>query len=192
MRRMHAQTPNIATSNAAWLDARALAKQDVPDVIRGWLTYSTLLSARMRELFGSAYALHVLREHVTTECADATARLGVGDRTTLLREIEIVNGETRAMFAQTWMPTSTLQSQAWLRELGRRSLGETLAQAGSVERSPLEFARLSGPDALLARAMPDAPRDTVLWARRSVFAIAGAPILVTEVFLPELEQWPAC
>jgi chorismate--pyruvate lyase len=185
--------PSISPHGAAaWLDAGALSARIVPTNIRGWLTYSGLLSARMRELFGSGYALHVVREVDTTENNAVLTQLGWDPQPARVREIEIVNGSRRAMFAQTLIPQSTLRSQAWLRELGTKSLGETLAQVSAVRRSELEFQELRAPDPLFARALPEPKHTTSLWARRSVFAVADAPLLVTEVFLPELERWRAC
>ena len=174
------------------MDAAALAHRQIPPNIRGWLTYSTLLSARMRELFGRAYALRVVREEETADCAEALVRMACPSTRSLVREIEVVNGPRRAMFAQTCIPLPTLQSQPWLAELGANSLGETLARVNAVTRSELEFKELPEADELRAAASSGSAGAKSLWARRSVFAVGGAPLLVTEVFLPELEQWPAC
>lgn len=176
----------------AWIDAETLARAEMPAALRAWLTYSGLLSARMRELFGERYALHVVRERQTSECSAALARMACPSGAALVRDIEIVNGERRALFAQTCIPTMTLQSQPWLGRLGTNSLGETLARVASVHRGPLEFRQISGSDELLAAATADQFVHDSLWARRSVFAIEGAPLLVTEVFLPELDRWPPC
>lgn len=189
---MHAQSSKSVGRRNEWLDAASLAARDVPDVIRGWLTYSGLLSARMRELFGAAYALHVVREIDTGDCADALARLDSADSACRLREIEIVSGTQRAMFAQTWIPMSTLRAQAWLDVLGTKSLGETLAQVSAVQRSPLEFKEIVPADPLFVAVVEGSPPISSVWARRSIFAVGGAPLLVTEVFLPYLAQWPAC
>lgn len=176
----------------SWIDAETLASAPVPATIRAWLTYSGLLSARMRALFGSAYALNIVRELQSSECSEALARMACPAGEALLREIEIVNGTRRAMFAQTFIPLTTLQSQPWLAELGTSSLGETLARVSAVHRGALEFKQLTGDDALLTAATGGATDITSLWARRSVFAVEGAPLLVTEVFLPELDRWPPC
>jgi chorismate--pyruvate lyase len=177
----------------SWIDAEALSRADVPAVIRAWLTYPGLLSARMRELFGAAaYGLRVVREQQRNDCGKALARMACPQGAALVREIEIMNGSRRAMYAQTCIPAQTLQRQPWLRQLGTRSLGETLASVSAVQRGALEFKKLTAGDELLSAAEADATEQTSLWARRSVFVIDGSPLLVTEVFLPELERWPPC
>jgi chorismate--pyruvate lyase len=183
------QVESIAS---AWNERHAVEQANIAPAIRAWLTFSGLLSTRMRELFGSKYALRVLREEHTANCAEALHRMACPEGPALLREIEIANGTERAMFAQTCIPASTLRAQPWLASLGTNSLGETLASVNAVRRSDLEFKELRPGDALFAAALSRGSTARSLWARRSIFAIDGAPLLVTEVFLPELERWPPC
>ncbi|MET0988650.1 MAG: chorismate lyase [Steroidobacteraceae bacterium] len=189
---MPAELPLTAQNMTSWIDAETLAHADVSATIRSWLTYSGLLSARMRDFFGSAYALNIVRELQSIDCTEGLARMACPNGAALLREIEIMNGPRRAMFAQTCIPIMTLQSQPWLGQLGTSSLGETLARVATVHRGPLEFKHLTGGDALLVAATAGTTSPSSLWARRSIFAIEGAPLLVTEVFLPELDRWPPC
>jgi len=56
-----------------------------------------------------------------------------------------------------------------------------------VERKPLHYKALRGTHILYQRvavALNNPPGR--LWARRSLFYLHGAPLLVTEVFLPEI------
>ena len=189
---MPAELPLTAQNMTSWIDAETLAHADVPTTIRAWLTYPGLLTARMRDFFGKAYALNIVRELQTTECSEALARMACPNGAALLREVEMMTGPRRVLFAQTCIPIMTLQSQPWLGQLGTSSLGETLARVAAVHRGPLEFKHLTGDDALLAAAAAETTSRSSLWARRSIFAIEGAPLLVTEVFLPELDRWPPC
>lgn len=173
-------------TNAAWITHEALASSDASDVMQGWLTYQGLLSTRMRELFGKGFALRVRQEWDIDSDANVSTRLGCADGPFRVREIEIWNGKQRAMFAQSYFPSFTLGQQPWLSKLGDASLGERLAVVPGVTRGPLEFKRLVTGDPLSRAANTAA---SVVWARRSVFSVDGAPLLVTEVFLPELERW---
>ena len=88
------------------------------------------------------------------------------------------------MFAQTVLPASTLGQYPWLRELGDSPLGEALRQVDEpLEREPLEYAELPAGHPLAEAARVD---GGILWARRAVYRLGGLPILVQEVFLPEL------
>ncbi len=113
-------------------------------------------------------------------------RLKVGDLTCLLREIEFSSNDDRIVFAQTVLPASTVARYPWLSELGDSPLGEALRQVDDVlEREPLEYAELA-PGHPLGDAARATVGDVALWARRAVYRLGGLPILVQEVFLPEL------
>ena len=72
-----------------------------------------------------------------------------------------------------------------LRGLGNRPLAAALFANPLVERGVLEFARVDSRHPLWRRAAKVfGPGLPPLWARRSLFRLAGRPLLVTEVFLP--------
>jgi len=97
------------------------------------------------------------------------------------------------VFAHSVVAVRHLQ-RAWhaLQHLGSRPLGALLFSHPLVQRAPLRYKSLK-PDHPLYRQAANVmevqpPR---LWARRSVFTLHSASLLVTEVFLPqilELEQ----
>ena len=74
-----------------------------------------------------------------------------------------------------------------MRDLGNKPLGALLFTHPLVERQPLHYKALHAHHPLYRRAtalLPDPPDR--LWARRSLFYLHQAPLLVTEVFLPEI------
>jgi chorismate--pyruvate lyase len=78
---------------------------------------------------------------------------------------------------------------AWhtLQHLGSRPLGALLFSHPLVQRAPLRYKALKSRHPLYrhaVQALDSAPSQ--LWARRSVFTLHGTPLLVTEVFLPEI------
>ncbi len=105
-----------------------------------------------------------------------------------LREVRLsCNGET-VVFAHSVLPRRSLTGE-WhdLGHLGARPLGATLFANPHVVRTPLAFRKLQPRHALYARAIETlSERPPCLWARRSVFKLHDAPILVTEVFLPKV------
>jgi chorismate--pyruvate lyase len=74
-----------------------------------------------------------------------------------------------------------------LQHLGSRPLGALLFAHPLVQRAPLHYRTLKPNHTLYRRAIvaPCTPPPK-LWARRSLFDLHGAPLLVTEVFLPEI------
>lgn len=110
------------------------------------------------------------------------------NQTALLREVHLCCENRPVVFAHSVLPYKSLRG-SWqgLSRLGNRSLGTTLFADARVMRTPLEFKKLAKHHALYRRAtaeLESAPN--ALWARRSVFRLKHAVILVTEVFLPSV------
>jgi chorismate--pyruvate lyase len=108
----------------------------------------------------------------------------------LLREVALFCDGTQAVFAHSVLPRRSLRG-AWhnLGRLGSKPLGAALFANPHVVRTPLAFRKLLPRHALYARAVAHLDmRPPCLWARRSVFMLHNAPILVTEVFLPGVLQ----
>ena len=106
----------------------------------------------------------------------------------LLRDVFLYCGETPMVFAHSVLPATSLHGD-WQRlcRLGSKPLGAALFSNPKVRRTPLHFKKLNRRDALYRCActvLPNPPAS--LWARRSVFYLEGRPILVTEVFLPDI------
>jgi chorismate--pyruvate lyase len=87
------------------------------------------------------------------------------------------------------MPRQTLVGRLRrLADLGTRPLGATLFADPSMRRGPVEVARLmpdQGLHRLVAGAVPECAKQPV-WGRRSVFRLSDKPLLVYELFLPEI------
>lgn len=110
----------------------------------------------------------------------------------LLRDVFLYCGETPLVFAHSVLPATSLHG-TWqgLGRLGSKPLGAALFANPRVRRTPLHFKKLNRRDALYRRActvLTNPPAS--LWARRSVFYLEGRPILVTEVFLPDILELP--
>jgi fumarylpyruvate hydrolase len=169
-----------------WSPLAAVAAR-APQELLSWLAEPGLLTARVRALCGPAMVfrrLGGLREAPLS--STLCERLQLDDSDCLLRDVEFcVDGE-RLVFAQTVLPASTLARYPWLRELGDSPLGEALRRVDEpLEREPLEYAELPDQHPLALAARTGAA-EALLWARRAVYRLGGLPILVQEVFLPEL------
>lgn len=104
----------------------------------------------------------------------------------MLREVSLLCGSLPLVFAHSVLPLASLYGE-WqnLRKLGSQSLGRALFADPRVQRTPLQYKKLSPHHALYIRAchgLPDCPSS--LWARRSVFSLNKKNLMVTEVFLP--------
>ena len=97
------------------------------------------------------------------------------------------------VFAHSVLPRASLRG-VWngLGRLGNKPLGATLFANPKVKRTSLSFKKLTSNHVLYQHATrhlmqnPSANIPSYLWARRSIFSLNCANIMVTEVFLPQL------
>ena len=106
----------------------------------------------------------------------------------LVREVFLYCGDTPVVFAHTVLDPEDLHG-AWrsVSKLGNRPLGAALFANARVRRYPLRQRKIGWHHELhrrISSVVPGAPPS--LWARRSLFRLHNSPILVTEVFLPEI------
>lgn len=157
-----------------------------PGNLLPWLAEPGLLTARVRAVCGAAARLRLLRLSPAAMEPAFNQRLQVDDDGCLLREIEIACGENRWVYANSVFPDSTVRHFPWLRELGHSGLGESLSRAKGVQREAFEYLQLPSHHDLALAADPDGTSGSLLWARRAVYRLDGWPILVQEIFLPEI------
>ena len=70
----------------------------------------------------------------------------------LRREIEILVVKNVSIFAQTFAPTSTLEKNPWIKDLGNNPLGGKLSLIKDIKRVGLLFANIEiGEDRILCR-----------------------------------------
>lgn len=179
-----AQPRSLVVSHDHWLALDTCAER-VPVTLLPWLAEPGLLTARVRAVGGDSVRFTMLRLERAPLDAELQERLHVADHFALLREIEFTNRGERWIFAQSVFPASTVELHPWLADLRDSPLGEVLRRVGAeVVREPLEYRELPRKHPLAMAAHP--PVAAPVWARRAVYRIAGAPIIVQEVFLPAL------
>jgi chorismate--pyruvate lyase len=106
----------------------------------------------------------------------------------LVREVLLCCRATPVVFAHTVVKPRDL-SGPWrgVARLGTRPLGAALFADPRIERFPLHQRKIGRHHELHRRVRAALQVDTAwLWARRSLFRVHDSPILVTEVFLPEI------
>jgi chorismate--pyruvate lyase len=157
-----------------------------PARLHPWLAEPGLLTDRVRRACGEATRFTLLRLERAGLGVAAARRLGVSDTECLVREIEFSCGDARWIFAQSLFPDSTVRQHPWLAELGSSALGVSLLGRHDVSREPLEYCGLPAGHGLEVAAAAPRGNSEPLWARRAVYQLSGAPILVQEVFLPAL------
>lgn len=155
---------------------------------KDWLTRGGSLTAHLRVL--GAVAVRVTREGVALPWADEHATLGLCMRAPVwVREVVLCVDGVPFVAAHSVAPLAASVG-VWqaTRRLRTRPLAELLYSDSSVARSALVSRRVTARHPLyrLAAREVGAMAPHALVARRSVFERRGAPLLVTECFLPAL------
>ncbi len=160
-----------------------------------WLYDHGSLTQRIQQRC-EKFSVFPVRDGLARIAYDEAALLGITPhRLAYSREVFLYADGKPVVFAHSTCAREHLRG-AWkaMRGLGNRSLGSLLFTHPLVIRQPLHFKKLHVQHPLVGLACarhvghkPDLQIiPDMLWARRSLFTLHGAPLLVTEVFLPEI------
>ncbi|MCK5697605.1 MAG: chorismate lyase [Gammaproteobacteria bacterium] len=175
-----------------WVVLDCASHLAIPDQTREWLSDSTSLTLRikqhcLKEQLG-CFSVKVLQQGMAQPSKDEVQRLKLNHHYALIREVLLYCGDTPIVFARTVIPINTLSaSQHQLACLGNRPLGEFLFAQPALERDAMEITALNQGHQLYDIAVHSLKKSLPqVWARRSIFRLKDKPLLVAEVFLPNL------
>lgn len=169
------------SSRAKWLRAPISS-----GVYRDWLIDKASLTKRLQAHCAEFSVKPTKMYAAKSQYDDAQLLCLPPHQKALLREVHLCCTGRPVVFAHSVLPYQSLRG-SWqgLSRLGNKSLGSTLFADARVVRTPLAYKKLAKHHALYRRAVADLESaPSALWARRSVFRLKHAVILVTEVFLP--------
>lgn len=155
---------------------------------KDWLTRGGSLTAHLRTL--GHVTVDVTCEAVAQPWPDEAAILALNPRAPMwTREVVLRVDGIAFVAAHSIVPLSA-SSGIWqaMRRLRTRPLAELLYSDSSVTRSALTSRRIGARHPLYRLAAPHTGEAVphTFTARRSVFVRKGAPLMVTECFLPAL------
>ncbi|WP_299182407.1 chorismate lyase [uncultured Neptuniibacter sp.] len=161
-----------------WRSLRRPYQQVAPSEWRSWLTDKGSLTQRLKLLSHNNFRVEVVRQGWMRPTRSEAKALNMDHRQfALIREVQLIGNDQPWVYARSIIPAQTLTgNRRQLKMLGNRSLGTLLFTDPTMRRGPLQISSLK---------LLDQRR---VWARRSIFYLAGQPLLVSEVFLPELLQ----
>jgi chorismate--pyruvate lyase len=162
----------------------------VPASIIPWLRDPGSLTARIAGRC-RAFRVQVCGEYFALPCSDEAAVIQLADsRWAWTREVLLFADSRPVVFAHSVLAPRDLRG-AWhmARGMGNRPLGAALFADHQIHRGLLTCIRLQPGHPLHERASLAVKQSLPsLWARRSCFHRHGRPLLVTEVFLPDIFQ----
>lgn len=186
---MKRSAPIYANLEPAWADWQRLRHAQVPASIYNWLRDTGSLTARIKGCCNGAFRVRVLHQGWGKPLYSEKHLLGMrwGEKA-IVREVELLCDEVPWVFARTLIPASSLKGAARrLTMLGDKPLGQVLFSDTRMHRGKTEVAKLLPRHPLFASAtnsLDSAPAD--IWGRRTLFHLASQPLLVNEIFLPEV------
>lgn len=171
---------------ASWLSERGswkshLQLQDAS--LRCWLTEKGSLTKRIQNRCNQ-FRVAVISQTLTHPYADESAVLELRrGRLAWVREVSLYADGCPVVYARSILPQESMRG-AWraLSKLGSRPIGSVLFSDPGILRSQLAFKKLDARHPLKHILV----RNETLWARRSVFVRDKMPLLVNEVFMPEI------
>lgn len=162
--------------------------RDLPIGLEAWLRDEGSLTARLKMASQGDFRVQLVAQGWTRPYDSERRLLGMRrGGVALLREVRLICRGVPWVYARTLIPVRSLQGSARrLGMLGTRPLGEVLFADPNMRRGVTQVARLQPQHRLFQRALVDAREVPTIWGRRTLFHLAGKPLLVNEIFLPDL------
>lgn len=176
-----------------WHVASRLHRRDVPEPVLRWLLDPASLTRRIQSACHGVFRVEVLFQGWARPLHNELRKLGMRQGSEgFVREVHLLCDESPWVFARTVIPRTTLTGpRRCLTRLKTRPLGALLFADPTMQRGPVEIARLTPCDKLYPAAIQHLTlRPEMIWGRRSLFTLGGKPLLVSEIFLPGIPPCP--
>ena len=174
----------------AWYSMASLRALDIPVEYVDWLLDAGSLTSKLIESCRPGkFSVRLVRQRWSRPLYSETQVLGMRrGELALTREVQLLCDDCPWVFARTLIPASSFSGKARrLAHLGNRPLGALLFSDPTTVRTKMQVARLLKGHYLHSHAtkgMASLPAE--LWGRRTLFYYAQHPLLVNEIFLPEI------
>ena len=188
---MHQSETTLSRLEPVWNRWDHLRHAVVPDGVYYWLRDTGSLTALIKRNCRDCFSVRVLNQGWGQPLYSERKLLGMrGGEKAIIREVELLCGDLPWVFARTLIPASSLKGPARrLTHLGSRPLGEVLFADPKNRRGATEVARLLPKHSLFRSATAGQQKVCrEIWGRRTLFLLANHPLLVNEIFLPEIPE----
>jgi chorismate--pyruvate lyase len=163
---------------------------------QSWLSDTGSLTQKIEQAIGQKLEVLVLRDCRQNLNSDESRYFHLQTKRCRIREVLLCSNGIPLVMARSVIPTlsSGGSNQAVLR-LGTKPLGAVLfskTRKRSKKKSLREIARVNKRSSLWQQCYQKYQElPSPLWARRTLYTLKGRPLLVCEIFLPELLNYPA-
>ncbi len=170
--------------NQRWYQHHQLFNQSLPPALLPWLFDTSSLTARLINLYDKNFSVRVISQQWQKLSAEEASAMSLKSvHSALVRQVLLCGSGKPLVYARTVIPATTIQgAQRRYANMGSRPLGAMLFADRTMRRETVQVAILPATNKAHRYTKIDKP----IWGRRSVFRVAGKPILVSEYFLPAL------
>ena len=173
-----------------WQDKGKATPKIEHDVIKNLLFFDGSLSRYLQSLCKGQLKISIQSESWSLPFEDERITLGLSsDEKAFVRLSCLQSDNKKLVNARTVIPEQTytlIKDQ--LKALGERPLGELLFSNSSGYRSDMKYAKIPFQCEWFKHSQLEQNVDEVYWGRQSIFIINDMPLLITEVFLPDIHQ----
>jgi len=182
----------VASDNRAtrWKPHRCFLRSSIPAGLSDWLLDRASLTRRLQQLCPGkppgGFRVQVLSQVRDRPRLDEVQVLGMRyGEMAIVRQVLLLCDGNPWVYARTVIPVTSLRGKLQrLTGLGTRPLGGVLFADPGMRRGGVELAEILPGQVVYAAATGHMrQRPAAIWGRRSVFRIAGKPLLVSEIFL---------
>ena len=183
----------LITHIAKWRSLHQLRPGDAPPEMRRWLFAPGSLTRLLQQASNGDFQVRLLSQGWEAPLPDEGRLLGIrAKHYAMVRQVQLFCNGTPWVYARTVIPRSTLIGpQRRFIRLGSRPLGAVLFADPSMQRSEAQVTRLEPQMKLHQIASAElAGNPGTIWGRRSIFCLSNRPLLVSELFLPTIGEFP--
>jgi chorismate--pyruvate lyase len=171
-----------------WRKRKQCLSDPIPAHIYRWLFDTGSLTAKIIASCSGDFRVHLISQQRTSPSPDEIRVLGLRDRShAIIRQVILFCGERPWVYARSVIPITTLSGPLRrLAHLGNKPLGAVLFSDRSISRGEVEVTFIAQGDKNYQ--WTGVQGEALIWGRRSIFYKQNKKLLVSEFFLPDIQN----
>ena len=174
-----------------WENKQSIIHQDIDETIQSYLFQDGSLTRYLQQQCKGIFQIELKSEAWHTPMPDEATILGLNNNEdAFIRESWLKSDNIKLVYARTIIPRKTLIGETEvLANLGTKPLGEILFADESTYRAKTHYAKIPTECDLYTLITDNISNnnDEGIWGRQSLFYIQDKPLLISEIFLPEIK-----
>ena len=185
-------------NNNNWINRHDLdnKKNKIRKNIYEWLVLPSNLTEAIKKT-GLNFSLNLVKQSLNKPSLDEISAFDayeIDASFSFIRTVFLEGDQTPLIFARVIIPVQTyLSYYDKFSNLNNRAIGNTILYADKqIFRKDFEYKLIKNTDSLFQelQALHQLSKEDTYWARRSIFVLPKGPLLITELFLTAIPNYP--